>query len=99
MAVKILIKRKFNSERIKDAAQLIIKARYGAMRQPGYISSETLSDLNDASRIVVSSMWRSIDDWNTWKASSERDEFEAEMAKLQAEPTQFEMFALGMQVE
>ena len=99
MAVKILIKRKFNSERIKDAAQLIIKARYGAMRQPGYISSETLSDLNDASRIIVSSMWRSIDDWNAWKASSERDEFEAEMGKLQTEETQFEMFALGMQVE
>ena len=99
MAVKILIKRKFDSERIKDAAQLIIRARYGAMRQPGYISSETLSDLSDSSRIIVSSMWQSIEDWNTWKTSPERDEFEVEMAKLQTEPTQFEMFALGMQVE
>ena len=99
MAVKILIIRKFNAERIKEAAQLIIKARYAAMRQPGYISSETLSDLEDASRIVVSSMWRSIDDWNNWKSSSERDEFETEMKKLQVEPTKFEAFALGMQIE
>jgi heme-degrading monooxygenase HmoA len=99
MAVKILIKRKFNIERLKDASQLIIKARYGAMRQPGYISSETLSDLQDSSRIVVVSMWQNIDDWHTWKDSPERGEFEAEMRKLQDGPTEFESYALGMQIE
>ena len=99
MAVKILIKRKFDIDRLKEASQLIIKARYGAMRQPGYISSETLSDLQDSSRIVVVSMWQNIDDWHAWRESPERGEFETEMRKLQDGPTDFESYALGMQIE
>lgn len=99
MAVKILIKRKFKIEHLKDASQLIIKARYGAMRQPGYISSETLSDLQNSSKIVVVSMWQNIEDWHNWKNSRERGEFEAEMRKLQDGPTEFESYALGMQIE
>ena len=97
MAVKILIKRKFKTDRLQDASSLIIKARYSAMRQRGYISSETLSDLENPGMIVVSSMWQTKADWNNWKNSPERAEFETEMGKLQDGETEFELYALGMQ--
>jgi heme-degrading monooxygenase HmoA len=99
MAVKILIKRRFNTDRLQDAASLIIKARYGAMRQRGYISSETLSDLKNPGLIVVSSMWQTEADWNSWKDSPERAEFETEMGKLQEGDTEFELYALGMRLD
>ena len=99
MAVKILIKRRFRTDRLQDASALIIRARYGAMRQPGYISSETWSDLENPGLVVVSSMWHSQTDWNSWKNSPERGEFESEMAKLQEGETKFELYALGMQLE
>jgi len=97
MAVKILIKRKFKTDRLQEAASLIIKARYGAMRQRGYISSETLSDLKNPGIVVVSSLWQTEKDWNSWKNSKEREEFETEMRKLQEGETEFELYALGMQ--
>ena len=97
MAVKILIKRRFHTDRLQDASSLIIKARYGAMRQHGYISSETLSDLKNPGMVVVASMWQSEADWNNWKNSPERAEFETEMGKIQEGETEFELYALGMQ--
>ncbi len=98
MAVKILIKRRFKIDRIKDASSLIIKARYGAIRQPGYISSETLSDLKNPGTVVVASLWQTEKDWNSWKSSPQREEFETEMRKLQEGETEFELYALGMQL-
>ena len=99
MAVKILIKRKFKVDKLKEATSLIIKARYAAMRQPGYISSETLSDLKNPGKVVVSSMWQTEKNWEKWKSSPERAEFETEMNKIQEGETEFEHYAMGMQLE
>ena len=99
MAVKVLIKRKFKIEDLKKASQLLFKTRYGAMNQTGYISSETLSNLDDPSKVVVVAMWQSSEDWKNWKNSAERAELEAEMSTLQDGPTEFETYALGMQLE
>jgi heme-degrading monooxygenase HmoA len=98
MAVKILIKRKFNVDQLQDASTLLMKARYSAMRQPGYISSETLSDLNDRGKVTVVSMWQTEKDWHAWKDSPERAEFEMEMGKIQEGDTEFELYAMGMQL-
>jgi hypothetical protein len=38
MAVKVLIKRKIKKGKLNDASKLLIKARYNAMEQPGYIA-------------------------------------------------------------
>ncbi len=99
MAIKVLIKRKFKTEHLKEASKLLFKTRYGAMNQTGYISSETLSDLDDPGKVVVVAMWQNSEDWKNWKNSVERAEFEAEMSKLQEGPTELETYALGMQLE
>ena len=99
MAVKILIRRKFKVDQQKEASSLIMRTRYSAMRQPGYISSETLTDLKNPGNVLVSSMWQTEGDWNNWQNSPERGEFETEMRKIQEGETEIEHYLLGWQFE
>ncbi|UCF89849.1 MAG: antibiotic biosynthesis monooxygenase [Desulfobacterales bacterium] len=96
MAIKVLIKRKIKEGHLRDASKLLIKARYGAMEQNGYISSETLSSLDDPNKILVISMWQKIEDWQGWKNSPVRQANEAEFEKLLNAPTEYETFELGL---
>jgi heme-degrading monooxygenase HmoA len=96
MAVKVLIKRKIKDGRINDASKLLIKARYNAMGQPGYISSETLSGCDDPNNVVVISMWQKIEDWDDWKNDGLREENEATFEALLDGPTEYETFNLGL---
>ena len=67
MAGKGLIKRKIKNNKLNEASRLLIKARYAAMGQQGYISSETLTDFDDPNTVMVISMWQKIENWNQWK--------------------------------
>lgn len=95
MAVKVLIKRKIKDGKLSDASKLLIKARYSAMGQQGYISSETLTDCDDPNRVVVVSMWQNIENWNQWKNSNLRSETETGFEALLDGPTEYEAYNLG----
>jgi len=99
MAVKILIKRKFKEGNLKTAARLLINNRNGAMRQPGYISSETMQRLEDPSQITVVSMWKDIEAWETWKNSKMRLANENEVKELLVGQTEYEHYSLGLPFE
>ena len=99
MAVKIFIKRKIKEGKMLEASRLISRIRYGAMEQKGYISSETLTDHSDASRVLVISMWYELENWNNWKNSEERKEISASFQEIVAEQTEYEVYDLGMQNE
>jgi heme-degrading monooxygenase HmoA len=96
MAVKVLIKRKFKDGKLNEASKLLIKARYAAMGQQGYISSETLTDCDDPNTVVVISMWQKIENWNEWKNSDLRAEINAEFETLLDEATKYEHYNLGL---
>ena len=96
MAVKVLIKRKIKDGRINDASKLLIKARYNAMGQPGYISSETLSGCDDPNTVVVISMWQKIENWNQWKNSDLRAKNETAFEALLDAPAEYETYNLGL---
>lgn len=95
MAIKVLIKRKIKNGRLSEASKLLIKARYAAMGQQGYISSETLTDCDDPNNVVVISMWQKIENWNQWKNSDLRSKNEAEFEALLDAPTEYETYNLG----
>lgn len=99
MAIKVLIKRKFKTGNLNQASQLLNRARYSAMGMKGYISSETLTDLRDPHRIVVTSMWHSLEDWNNWKTNPSRSEFMGEMEKIMVGPEEMEAYAMGMKTD
>ncbi len=96
MAVKILIKRKFKNGEFKAGCKLITKARYRAMKQKGYISSETLNDIEDTSKLVIVSMWQDLSSWDRWAKSELRNECEREIEKLLDAPTEYEKYNLGV---
>jgi hypothetical protein len=58
MTVKILIARKFKNANSKNVSEVIAKSRENAMRENGYISSETLCSCDDPNLILVLSMWK-----------------------------------------
>ncbi len=99
MAIKVFIKRKIKDGKSQEASRLIGKTRYGAMGQKGYISSETFTDHSDPNRILVTSMWHELKNWNDWKISEQRKENEAEFEKIVEGPTEYEIYNLGMQSE
>ena len=98
MAVKVLIKRKIKYGKLNDASKLLLKARYNAMDQKGYISSETLSGCDDPNYLLVISMWKRIEDWNQWKNDDLREENEAAFEALLDGPTEYETYNLGLQL-
>jgi heme-degrading monooxygenase HmoA len=98
MAVKVLIKRKIKDGKLNEASKLLIKARYKAMDQPGYISSETLSGCDDQNNVVVVSMWQKIENWNEWKKSDIRAENESQFETLLDGPVEYETYNLGLQL-
>ena len=98
MAIKVLIKRKIKDGKLNEASKLLIKARYNAMGQPGYISSETLSGCDDRNNVMVVSMWQKIEDWNQWQKSEVRAENESQFEPLLDGPVEYETYNLGLQL-
>ena len=72
MTVKILIKRSIGQELAQVVRPLIVELRSRAMRQPGYISGETLKCIDRPGEYLVISTWQSVNDWNIWIHSQER---------------------------
>ena len=99
MAVKILIKRKIKNGNMRAASRLLINNRSEVMKQPGYISSETLKSLDDPNQIVVVSMWQSIEAWNKWKNSEIRQANETEFKDCLSGLTTYEHYSLGLPLE
>jgi heme-degrading monooxygenase HmoA len=96
MAIKVQITRNFQPGTLDQASRILIRARYQAMSMPGYIASETWSDLHDPHKVVVVSMWQSLDDWNRWQDSPQRSEFVTELNKIMVGGEHLACYALGI---
>ena len=99
MAVKVLIKRKIKDGNMQAAARLMISTRSGAMKQPGYISSESMRSLDDPAQITVVSMWQNMESWEAWRDSAARKEIAAEFEAYIVGETQYEHYSLGLPIQ
>lgn len=74
----------------KEAAERLIEVirelRNEAMKQPGYITGETLADTEDPTSILVISTWQTPEDWDAWDTSETRRRITEQMDPLLAEP-------------
>lgn len=95
MIVKILIKRKVQSENITELTMLLKKLRALTLEQPGYISGETLTRIDKKDQCMVISTWRSVEDWNNWVNAPKRIEVQAEIDKILGEETEYEMYSVS----
>ena len=95
MTVKILLERKFKEDPGFEEIKTINELRIGAMQWKGYVSGETLVDLNDNRRIVVISVWANKAEWEAWLNSDERRRLEANLNKNLKQPPAIRSFMLG----
>lgn len=93
MAIKILIRRSVSSEKAQMLAPLMKKLRALALEQPGYISGETLRNIDQPGTYVVLSTWKDLVCWNAWLKSPERIEIQAQIDALTGNSTQYEVFS------
>jgi heme-degrading monooxygenase HmoA len=96
MAIKVFIQRRIQPGKQMEVGRLITQARYNAMAQQGYISSETYTAIDDPHRIMVLSMWHDLADWYTYRESAQRAEHEAEILPLLSESPTYEIYRLGL---
>lgn len=96
MAIKVQITRDFTPGTLDQASRILTRMRYQAMGMQGYITSETWSHLGNPHKVVVVSMWQSIDDWNQWQDSPQRGEFVTELGKIMVGGEHLAFFALGI---
>jgi heme-degrading monooxygenase HmoA len=65
------------------------------MRQPGYISGETLTNYEDQQDLCVIATWQSMEEWLKWKENPEPKNVEAMLEAFQLGPTACEEYFLG----
>jgi heme-degrading monooxygenase HmoA len=74
---------------------LFKKMRQLATGQNGYITGETLRNLNDPEEFLVISTWQSPADWENWLKSEERLEIQQQIDTLLGGKTLYDIFHYG----
>ena len=92
MLIKVLIKRRIQDNKIREARSLLNQLRIEAMNQTGYIYGETLFNQYDPTCIMVISIWQTAEDWYSWETSDKRKKIDAQLEKLLKEPADYESF-------
>ncbi|MDY6836974.1 MAG: antibiotic biosynthesis monooxygenase family protein [Thermodesulfobacteriota bacterium] len=92
MAVKVIIRRIVPEGRAQDLEPLLRELRTRATVQPGYISGETLQRIDKPDEYVVIGTWESIEDWNRWATSQERNEVQGRIDTLLGGKTEHAVF-------
>jgi heme-degrading monooxygenase HmoA len=95
MAVKALIKRVVPESKAREMIPLFRQMRSLAMNQDGYISGETLRNLNNPEEFLVISSWQSSQDWVNWLESAERQQIQQKIDALLGGQTKYEIYHYG----
>jgi len=92
MAIKILIQRKIIPGKLTELGDAVRELRSKALHAPGFISGETLQLVEDPSVHLVISTWKSIEDWNNWVNTPERQAFQKRIDGILAEPAKIRTY-------
>ena len=74
-------------------SEMLIELRGMAHRQPGYISGETLRNVDDPNEYLVISTWKTLEAWNWWLRNNERAELEGRVDALLGSSTVYKVFS------
>jgi len=95
MAIKIIIRRKVPKEKEAKLLPLLVEMRSKATTQPGYISGETMRNVNDPQDFIVISTWQSVEAWKNWETSKGRTEIQNRIDALLGEKTVYGVYFYG----
>ena len=92
MTAVVLISREVLPENEAEAGQLMRELRIKAMLHPGYLRGETLSSLRKLGKNMVMSKWRTVEDWEGWRQSPQRQELVSKLGAFLAAPAAEEVY-------
>jgi heme-degrading monooxygenase HmoA len=94
MSIHVIIKRKVKQgHQAKELVPLLLQMRSLAMYQPGYISGETLCDIERPGECLVISTWQTVGAWNKWVHSQERTRMDQKIETLTGEKTEYRIYS------
>lgn len=70
--IKVLLERCVRKENLSKLLATLEDIRAASLRQPGYVTGETLIKGTDPLDVLVISTWISESHWNAWTTSQER---------------------------
>jgi len=92
MTVKILIKRKVSADKAAKLKDLIMRLREICIKQPGYVSGESLKSVARPDEYLVISTWESDNAWKAWLGSAERATIQDQIDTLLGVKTEYEVY-------
>ncbi|MGZ3580473.1 MAG: antibiotic biosynthesis monooxygenase family protein [Syntrophales bacterium] len=92
MAVKILIKRKVAADKAAQLKELVMQLRTISMKQPGYVSGESLKNVDRQNEYLVISTWDSLAAWKDWQSSKERAKIQEQIDTLLGQKTEYDVY-------
>lgn len=93
MAVSIVIRRMVKDQDTADKlAPLIVQLRSLAVVQPGFITGQTFSCLDCEGEYMVISTWNTLEDWNRWMHSEQRQVIQRQMDELLGQKTGYKYY-------
>ena len=97
MAIEVLIKRATDNENsAKILLPHIIELRALAVKQPGYISGETLFNIEKPGESLVVSRWTTLEHWQDWLRNPLRTELNEKVEKLAGGTTEYNIYSVGL---
>ena len=95
MAIKIIIRRRVPKEKESKLLTLLVELRSKATTQPGYISGETLRNVNDPQDFIVISTWQSVAAWEHLEESKGGAAIQNRIGTLLGEKTSYGVYLYG----
>jgi heme-degrading monooxygenase HmoA len=91
--IRVMIERYCKPGKEAQLSDLLKELRMAAMTQHGYISGETLCELENPSLFIVISTWATLDAWRSWQVSQRRLLIEERIGSLTTSETRLRIFA------
>ena len=99
MSIRVLMTRRvpelaneMNLALLPQLSEMLNELRTMAHRQPGYISGETLRNIEDPAEYLVISTWKTFEDWQRWCRNDKRAELEGRIDALLCSSTVYKVF-------
>lgn len=97
MAIEVLIKRATDHEDLaKSLLPYIMDLRSHAVKQPGYISGETLFNIERSAECLVISRWTKLEHWQDWLRNPIRIELNQKIEKLLGTKAEYNIYSVSL---
>ena len=90
--IRVMIGRHCQPGKEEELRHLLVELRTEALRQHGYLSGETLREVNDPSNFIVMSTWTTLEYWKAWQTARQRLAIEEMVDPLLIAPREVRVF-------